>query len=279
MIESTSLFAKIGMLIIVVIGFIILFRLGTILLGNFFEIDRTPYLVKGLRRGKVPTTITQDHENENSVPIFRSVDEDKGIEFSWGVWIYIEDVEYLKDQHRHIFHKGNYNMLGDDADSHERKGINYPNNAPGMYLKPYSKESQCSLLIIMNTFTNIYEEIEVPNIPVHKWIHVIIRVENRNVDVYINGMIVARRVLQDVPKQNYGNVYVTQNGGFSGMLSNLQYFNKGINIQTINSIVRKGPNLKSTEDSLKNSSPPYLSMDWFFDNASNSSYKEGYSIF
>ena len=61
----------------------------------------------------------------------------------------------------------------------------------------------------------------------------IIRVDVKNVDIYINGTIVIRHVLSGVAKQNYGDVYVNKNNGYSGMLSDLWYFNKGLNTTEI----------------------------------------------
>ena len=42
----------------------------------------------------------------------------------------------------------------------------------------------------MNTFNKIKEEIVVEDIPLNKWVCVVIRVENHNMDVNINGVIV-----------------------------------------------------------------------------------------
>ena len=39
------------------------------------------------------------------------------------------------------------------------------------------------------------------------------RVENRYLDVYVNGSIVARHELQSVPKQNDSPVYVNHKNG------------------------------------------------------------------
>ena len=53
----------------------------------------------------------------------------------------------------------------------------------------------------------------------HKWVNVIVRVIQHQVDVYINGNLAKRHILKGVPKQNYGDVYVSLNGGFSGKTS------------------------------------------------------------
>ena len=54
-----------------------------------------------------------------------------------------------------------------------------PNNGPGLYLH----ETDNKLIIVMNTFDKIVEEILVPNIPMNKWISVIMRQTGRNLDV------------------------------------------------------------------------------------------------
>mgnify|MGYP002632171893 FL=1 len=95
-----------------------------------------------------------------------------------------------------------------------------------------------------------------------------IRCEGNNLDVYMNGLVVVRRKLADVPKQNYGNVYTSQNGGFSGYLSDLKYFNHAVHISDVNKIMRNGPNMKTDEDSMTKSYPPYLSFRWFLRNDS-----------
>ncbi|MEI6614520.1 MAG: LamG-like jellyroll fold domain-containing protein, partial [Chrysiogenales bacterium] len=96
------------------------------------------------------------------------------------------------------------------------QGLNFPNNAPGLYIAPNTN----NLVIFMNTFNVINEEIEVNDIPLNKWVNVMIRCENTTLDVYINGTIVKSHHLHGVPKQNYGDVYIAPNGGFSGYISN-----------------------------------------------------------
>ena len=64
----------------------------------------------------------------------------------------------------------------------------------------------------------------VDNIPLGKWFHLAVRLQNRDMDIFINGNLAARHKLTSPPKQNYGNVYITQNEGFQGQISNLRIF-------------------------------------------------------
>ena len=49
-----------------------------------------------------------------------------------------------------------------------------------------------------------------------------------------------KMTFQDVPKQNYGDVFVCNNGGFTGELSDLRYFDYGLGVFEIMNIVNRG---------------------------------------
>ena len=62
-------------------------------------------------------------------------------------------------------------------------------------------------------------------------------------------------------------MYVNYNGGFDGAISNLKYYNYAIGTFEINSIMYKGPNLKSSKESkLSDTKADYLSTNWYFNN-------------
>ena len=100
-----------------------------------------------------------------------------------------------------------------------------------------------------------------------KWVNLIIRCQNDTIDIYINGTIVKSHKLHGVPKQNYGDVYIGADGGFSGYVSNLWYYSHALGIYEISNLVRKGPNtvmLAGSSSALELKNPDYLSMRWFF---------------
>lgn len=251
--NSNSYVAIFSFLILVVIVFVILMRIGTFILGKMFTPDNNPKLVDGMKIAKKPVVIKQDPRMKGSKPIMRSKNQQDGIEFTYSVWMFIDDLEYKKGQYKHVFHKGN----DDFSTNGESTGINMPNNAPGLYIDKNTN----NLIIIMNTFSNINEKVTVQDIPLNKWINVIMRVEGENMDIYINGTIVLRHKFNGVPKQNYGDVYVNMNGGYSGLLSNLWYHDYSLTTLEILKIVQNGPNLKS-DDSI-DIKPPYLSLRWY----------------
>ena len=232
-------------------------RVMLVVLHKLFGPKPNPILIKGIVNGKKAVSISQDPKIKGAKPIMRSNNQDGGIEFTYAVWLLIEDDNfhsYRPGVKKHIFHKGSEGINKTDPGY---MGMAYPNNSPGLYLD--SKENK--LILMMNTYNTVAERVVIPDIPIHKWISVIIRLENRNIDVYVNGTIVSRYELKSVPKQNYGNVYANQGGGFSGLMSNLRYFNRALTITEIQKIVAAGPNMSS--NSTLSIFPPYLSMRWF----------------
>lgn len=255
--NSNSLVARISFLLLVILIFIVVLQLSIQVVAWFFARSTSPHLIDGMVDAKQMLIIPQDPSSNGAKTISRSVNDTAGIEFSWSVWIFIDDLQYQAGQYRHIFHKGNDNISTDP----ETKGLNFPNNAPGLYIAPDTNK----LVVIMNTYNVINEEIDIPDIPLNKWVNVIIRCRNTTLDVYINGTITKSTQLMGVPKQNYGNVYVAMNGGFSGYISNLWYYDYGLGTTAIQSLVKGGPNTKmSSSSAMSMINPNYLSLRWYF---------------
>lgn len=255
--NSNSLIAKFAFLLLVIILFVMALRLGSSILSWIFSPSQNPILINGMVDAKQMLVIPQDPSVKGAIPIMRSVNDAQGMEFTWSVWIYIDDFVYKQNEYKHIFHKGN-----DDINvTNPPVGLNYPNNAPGLYITPETND----LLVIMNTFDTINETVLIKDIPLNKWLNVIIRLDNQHqLDIYINGTLTKRHMLNGVAKQNYGNVYVSMNGGFSGYTSELRYFDSALGTNRIQQIVNKGPNMKMNSSDINNTKPHYLSSRWYF---------------
>ena len=252
--ESNGLIAKFAFLFLVIFAFIVLLRLGIVVVTYFFKPNESPKLINGMVDAKQLIVFPQSPDSKKASTIYRSVNASDGIEFTWSVWININDLaEYKKGVYKHVFYKGNNELA--------TNGLNYPNNAPGLYIAPNTN----ALVVIMNTYDVINDEILIPDIPLNKWVNVIIRCNNNILDIYINGTISRSVQLIGVPKQNYGEVYVGMNGGFDGYISNLWYYNYALGTAEIQKISTKGPNTKMTgSDGINNKTTDYLSMRWFF---------------
>ncbi len=277
--QSNSIIARLAFILFVIILFNILLRLGMFLLSYFSKTNTNPYLIYGLIDGSKAIRVKQDPKDEYSITLLRSNNRPSGIEWTWSVWLFIDAVGTSADSntstlsvqrststsipYHHIFHKGTIDNL-------DTNGIYELHNGPGVYL---SSSEDPTLRIIMDTVNpNLPARIDVNNIPLKKWFHLLIRLQNTNIDVYINGTISAHTIIENIPKQNYYDVYICSNNGFSGSLSNLRYYATALNIFSINAIVSAGPNLTpstskvvGTSSAAKSSeyNASYLSTVWY----------------
>ena len=253
--ESNSLVTQIAFLLLVLVGFVLLLRIGISVITYFFTPNDSPHLIDGMVDASQMIVFQQDPSANGSATIYRSVNANDGIEFTWSVWIFINNLNDSgsSSTYKHIFSKGNSDL--------QQNGLINPNNAPGLYIAPNSN----TLVVMMNTFNVINEEILIPDIPLNKWVNVIIRCENTTLDVYINGTITRSINLIGVPKQNYGDVYVAMNGGFSGNISNLWYYNYALGTSKIQDIASDGPNTTMIgNNGMSDKAFDYLSLRWFF---------------
>lgn len=256
---SNSLIAKFVFLIFAVIVFMFVANLGIKLLGYFMEPSRSPYVFKGTVPGNANIVVKQDPTNSDSVTIFRSNNRGKGIEFTWSVWMFIDDIKTgggaTTAEFSHVFSKGN-RVFG-------QNGIATVNNAPGVYLSNQTN----TLRVYMDTVKDNNHYIEITNVPLRKWFHLAIRMQNTVMDVYVNGVMSGRKTFLEVPKQNYEDVLVGNNGGFAGTLSNMIYYDRAVNVFELNNTVMFGPNLTQSSrvpDNGRSGYYSYLSNLWYY---------------
>lgn len=265
--QSNSLIAKFGFIILVLFGFLFLFKIGMMIISTILSPSTSPYLVKGMISGSESVRVQQDTRASSQIVNY-SENQQSGLEFTYSVWILINSNNSDTNKYSHIFNKG----IVDSANM-AVSGVNNLSNAPGLYVKS-NADGTNSLRIYMDTFSqtgpiqNIDDQratMDINGIPLNKWVNVIIRVQNRILDVYINGVLTQHKDLGTVPKQNFGDVYVCQNGGFSGKLSDLRYYAKGLNVFEISGIVGWGPNLSTSTSSTAPATgdSSYLSYLWY----------------
>jgi hypothetical protein len=239
-VNSNSIISKFVFLILVLIVFVMLMNLGVYIISYFLRPNMSPYVVKGLINGNTQVRIPQDPKNSNSVTIYRSNNASKGIEFTWSVWLNINELPTSGSAT--IFSKG---------DGVRQKG-------PMISLTKGTNDSG-TIEIQMDSVVGESDKIPIVNIPLNRWFNIAIRMQNKIMDVYVNGTVAKRYVFTNVPKQNYGDIVI---GRFNGQMSDLRYFNVALNVFQINNITMAGPNMKSA-DNQRDTKFDYLSNIWF----------------
>lgn len=269
---SNGIVARIAFILLVLIALIVLLKLGVKILIYFLSPAKNPYVVYGKLAGSTAAVVAQDtQEATTGIFIQRSNNQTTGIEFTWSVWLNISAAP-AAGTYQHIFHRGDKTISTDPSNDY--------NNSPGLYIYRPSTATAAApdnvhLIVLMSSFDSdkkVYK-VDIDNVPLRKWVHVAIRMENTVMDTYINGTVTNRTVFQQtLPRQNYGNIYICQSvgsasNGFSGYLSNLRYYSRALNVFAISSIVVAGPNLTDNTTlgsaSSTATNPTYLSSAWF----------------
>lgn len=295
--DSNGLLAKFAFIIFVLIMFMMVMKVALSILGYFMSPYGNPYVVRGLLDGSESAVVTQKPSDKNAVPILRSNDRVKGMEYTWSIWLKLKPytggfdwIKYLDDhpdlrtngvttEQQAIDHWNAYGRTENrvtnsqfknifvKGDSSFTNGINLL-NGPGLYIQDVAKGSfhEYKLSVFQDLISNTRDQIDVSSIPQNKWCHVAIRLQNMVMDIYVNGTIVKRHTMSSAPSQNYNDITVHGNGGFAGSISNLRYYSYALNVFEINNIIMFGPDTKKSnisEDNTGTSNFSYLSNLWY----------------
>ncbi len=202
------------------------------------------WIFKGTKSAKRGKIVFQDPKRPDSQPIYRSDNEVGGLEFTYSMWVFIDDMSYKSGQWKHIMHKGN--------------STSWPNRAPGIWIHP----TENKLRVYTNTYKNIAEFVDVENIPINKWFHIAVAVRQQDLDIYMNGNLLKRKRLEGLVKQNSGDIYLNSFRGFSGFLSNIQYLNYYISFSELDSILESGPDTNPPSETT-DTIPPYNALNYW----------------
>jgi hypothetical protein len=184
-------------------------------------------------------------ELNTSVLLPESVNQDKGLTFSYTCWLRFDDFSYRYGQEKVIFTKGDPSLT---------------TVCPGLFLDANTN----SIITKIDTFGS-QEAIPISNIPAKKWIHYALVVDQDSVDIYINGTLKTHQSLTQLPRQNAGTVHVGIGGGFDGKIADLQYYNYFLTAQQVQSIMGSAPDppAPAAEDSDSAPTPPYFDISWW----------------
>ncbi len=141
----------------------------------------------------------------------------KGLSFSTSLWIYIKDWNYRFMQEKTIFNRGGFKLL-------------LGNRMNDLYLE----------MPILNS--SVPSRILRKDIPLQKWIHVVVTLENRHLDLWLNGKLYNARHLKNLPKifENKDTIFC-DNEGYSGYLSRVYHYEEPLTKYEIIRLFKSGP--------------------------------------
>jgi Concanavalin A-like lectin/glucanases superfamily len=279
--ESNTAISKFVFIILMLVLFIFLFQVGIGLIQSYIGPTRSPILIDGMVSANKTMVLSSNPNVKDSKPVFRSVNQDQGLEFTWNVWFYVDALGTSKYQR--VFSKGSgaESQLGlNNTVSSDSKILL---SSPGLFITQYDlsgstyplsgsmiDRSHANLLLSLNTFqpsssnTQFAESILIKNIPIQKWVNCTIRVQNTTVDIYINGVMTQRKILNNLPRQNYLDTYIGEESGFQGNISGLRYYDYALRYDEIQSLFGKGPNLTKIDDTPIKPGNDYISSNWYY---------------
>jgi hypothetical protein len=178
---------------------------------------------------------------DSNVALPVSLNQDQGITFSYSCWVRIDNFAYRPGVQKVIFTKGPTDLSS---------------SCPSLLIDGNTN----TLLVKLDTY-GATEIVPISNIPAKKWIHVAIVVEQKSVDVYINGVLHTHHSIIQVPRQNSGTVHTGINGGFEGKLANLIYYNYFLKPSDIPALMSNPPQADPSDSTAP--MPPYFDISWW----------------
>lgn len=152
----------------------------------------------------------------------------QGSNFTYSVWFYVSNWNYKYGESKVVLGR-----LDKDGEA-----------SPSIVLGAMTND----LNITVTTYPTIKSKQQgnqhtcnVQNVPLQKWVNLIVSLYGRSMDVYIDGKLVRTCVLPGVAKVDYNApLLVTPSGGFAGYTSNVQYWGTATNPQEAWNIYKSG---------------------------------------
>lgn len=182
-----------------------------------------------LQNGKTASTIAATSLATNDVGVSSS-------NFAYSSWFFVNDWNYKYGEPKVIFGRMS---APSEIDKGSIPGIAGTGPCPVVVLGEV--ENNISVYITCFPTTAPIFSCGVSNIPIQKWVNLIVSVYGRTMDLYIDGKLVRTCLLPGIANvNNDADVQVTPAGGFDGWTSKIQYFPNSINPQDAWDIYIKG---------------------------------------
>ena len=168
--------------------------------------------------------------------------------FSYSTWFYVSDWNYRYGQYKVILGRMSSTSSSNKSSIN---GINGIGPCPLISLG----QTQNNISIMQNCYkgennlntnaksrpNDVVHTCVVSNVPIQKWVNLIISVYGRTLDVYIDGKLIKTCLLPGIAKVNSNaDLLITPNGGFNGFTARTQYWPNPMNPDQAWSIYAKG---------------------------------------
>jgi hypothetical protein len=211
-----------------------------VMLIRYLIVD--PYTLQNIQSGKDASTISASSLAKNG--------EAEASNFAYSVWFYVNDWNYRYGEPKIIL--GRMGALSAEG-SGSLPGVSGVNPCPAIVLGAVENNVAVSLACYpgaeQTTTTtttstankSIIHTCMVANIPIQKWVNLVVSVYGRSMDLYIDGKLVRTCLLPGIAQINSNaDLHVTPKGGFDGWTSKIQYYPNALNPQEVWNIYAAG---------------------------------------
>ena len=219
-------------IVIMIVVIVLIFMLIKYLLSD-------PYTLQNIQSGQTASTIaaTSLATNGSNVP---------SSNFAYSVWFYVNNWNYRYGEPKVIFGRMGAQSAPGTGSIPQVNGLD---PCPAVVLDP----TENNVSISLGCFPGVDQQPTTPggntvvhtcsvaNVPIQKWVNLIVSVYGRSMDIYIDGKLVRTCLLPGIASINSNaNVYVTPAGGFDGWTAKFQYYPDALNPQQAWNIYTQG---------------------------------------
>lgn len=188
--------------------------------------------------------------------------------YTLSTWFYVDDWNYRYGSDKVIIENEYTESVTDDSGTTTTTVIQNPKIA----FDAYKNDIKIDVNILdPETDATITKEVVINNVNLQKWVSLIMTINDRTMDVYLNGKLVKTTAMEniiDASTFNEGTINITPNGGFGGFISEFRYYNKFITPQQAWNIYKQGYG-----DSFSNFLDRYnLKLSFYEDNVMTKEY-------
>ena len=175
-------------------------------------------------------------KNEKLIPASKIPGNKNSVDFTYSLWIYIKDWQYRYGEKKVIFTR----QTAGETDHYTEVSLAGSTNTLNVSMA--SGNGLCG-----SGGTNCHS-VGIENIPIQRWVHIMVSTNNRAVDTYIDGKLVKTTILPSPPYttgQKEAPIKVSpksgEKGGFEGEISKFRYISRTVNPREAYEIYREGP--------------------------------------
>ena len=102
------------------------------------------------------------------------------------------------------------------------------------------KNNNPDIMSKLDSVPSYVDECVIDNLPLQKWVNLVVSQYNQSMDIYLDGQLVSSCVLKGFPEVREESVLLCPDGGFEGKISRLAFFNTAITQERAYQIYKAG---------------------------------------